>query len=141
MNFHDLYIRNKTAYGQLNNQTAGSDKYTIFVREPWFSLIKTGIKKVEGRPNKGLFEKFKIGDTVIFSNKDKFGHIKTVRTKIFDKKIYKTFEQLIENEGIDNILPNQGFTSVSQAVNVYRQWYSESDEQNGVVGIHLVVLP
>ena len=30
-------------------------KYNIQVSEPWFTLISLGLKKVEGRKNKGTF--------------------------------------------------------------------------------------
>ena len=33
--------------------------YRKHLSEPWFSLIKLGIKTVEGRLNKGVFSKIK----------------------------------------------------------------------------------
>ena len=41
-------------------------KYTKHLSEPWFTLIKLGIKTCEGRLNKGDFSKMKINDTIEF---------------------------------------------------------------------------
>lgn len=43
-------------------------EHKINVQEPWFSLIKKGIKNVEGRLNKGKFCNLKINDTIIWNN-------------------------------------------------------------------------
>jgi ASC-1-like (ASCH) protein len=40
--------------------------YTKHLSEPWFSLIKIGSKKCEGRLNKGDFSKMKKGDYILF---------------------------------------------------------------------------
>ena len=42
--------------------------YTKKVSEPWFSLMKLGLKKCEGRLNKGDFSRMKKGDTITFLN-------------------------------------------------------------------------
>jgi ASC-1-like (ASCH) protein len=109
-----VYNHDKHAYGQLNRLWGDkiTNEYNIFVREPWFSLIKSGIKKVEGRPNRGLFAKIKIGDIINFQNKDRNGIVKNVKTTVSDKIIYCSFQELIENPGIENILPGQGFDNV-----------------------------
>lgn len=48
-------------------------KYIEHVSEPWFSLILLGIKKVEGRLNKGRFGEMKEGDIIEWYNDD-FNH-------------------------------------------------------------------
>ena len=42
--------------------------HNINVQEPWFTLIKKGIKTVEGRLNKGKFCNLKINDTITWNN-------------------------------------------------------------------------
>lgn len=42
--------------------------HKINVQEPWFTLIKKGIKTVEGRLNKGKFCNLKINDTITWNN-------------------------------------------------------------------------
>jgi ASC-1-like (ASCH) protein len=41
-------------------------EYTKHLSEPWFSLIKLGIKKCEGRLKDGDFAKFKKDDCIKF---------------------------------------------------------------------------
>ena len=41
-------------------------KYNKHLSEPWFSLIKLGLKTCEGRLNKGEFSKMKVNDTIEF---------------------------------------------------------------------------
>ena len=41
-------------------------KYTKHLSEPWFTLIKLGIKTCEGRLNKGDFSNMKVNDTIEF---------------------------------------------------------------------------
>ena len=45
-------------------------EYTKYISEPWFTLIKLGIKKCEGRLNKGDFSIMDRGDIIIFTNID-----------------------------------------------------------------------
>jgi len=118
-------------YQQTNLQNGGSE-YNISVRDPWFGFIKSGIKKVEGRLNRGLFARLRVNDLVVWENKGQ-----KIRTRITKKIIYPSFYKMIDKEGIENVLPQQGFVDIDQAVAVYRQWYSEKDEKGGVVGIHL----
>src|ERR1700744_4295165 len=115
MDYYKKYLKYKTKYANLKTELKGAGNiYKIFVNEPWFTLIKNGVKKVEGRPNKGIFEKIKVGDIIIFQNKDKHTkQMKEVKTEIVTKKIYKNFEDLIEAEKIENILPNQGYKTVA----------------------------
>jgi ASC-1-like (ASCH) protein len=44
--------------------------YEKNLSEPWFSLIKLRIKKVEGRLNKGDFANMNIGDFILFTNNE-----------------------------------------------------------------------
>jgi ASC-1-like (ASCH) protein len=113
---------------------SGNALYQVYLNEPWFSLIKNGKKKIEGRLNRGMFYKIKKGDIITFKHKASNA---SVDVKVTDKKLYKSFEEMINMSGIENVLPNQGFNSTTECVNVYRQWYSIIDESNGVVGIHV----
>ena len=139
MDYWNKYQKYKTKYLNLKlNQIGRAINYDIFVREPWYSLIKKGIKSVEGRLNKGLFSKIQTGDVIVWKTKnDKDG----IKTQVVKKIIYKSFKEMIEKETIEKILPKQNFTNIEQGIQVYREWYSEADEiKYGVVGIHLEVL-
>jgi len=84
-------------------------KYTKNLSEPWFSLIKLGIKKCEGRLKKGDFNEIKKGDfneikkgdfneikkgdNIIFENND-FGFLRNFTVKITAIHNYKSFTPL-----------------------------------------------
>lgn len=109
-----------------------SKTYHISVSHPWFGFIQMGVKTVEGRKNKGLFADLKIGDVVYWTNGND-----SVKTKIVNKKIYKSFYDMIEDNGIKNVLP--GYTNIKEGVEkVYYKFYTPEDEKTyGVVGIEI----
>ena len=87
--------------------------YEKGVQEPWFSLIKKGIKSVEGRLNKGDFSRMKIGDIVTWTNSIK--KIKSGKTKIINRKVktkiigignYSNFYQMIKVERLKKYFTN-----------------------------------
>ncbi|QKF93479.1 ASCh domain-containing protein [Fadolivirus algeromassiliense] len=133
-NYYDKYVKYKTKYNELK-KIKGGDIKQISVQEPWFSYIRDGIKKIEGRLNKGLFASFKVGDVVIWFTFDKnTRQRKEFKTKIIKINKYKTFEEMISTEGLQNILP--GIKTIQDGIEIYRQWYNEQVErQFGVVGI------
>jgi len=108
--------------------------YIESVSEPWFSLILLGLKKVEGRKNKGRFYDMKIGDIIQWTNND-FLH-RTVLTIVKDKKYYNTFEEYLEKEGLENFLP--GMPDMEYGLSVYFTYYTKEDEKEyGVAAVHI----
>jgi ASC-1-like (ASCH) protein len=120
-----------------------SQVYEKYVQEPWFSLIQTGIKVVEGRPKKGMFENIKKGDVIYWTN-DITGKIRKCKTLIVDVIYYDTFNEMIQNEGLINVLPatGAGINTVEDGVNkVYRQLYGPDVEKKyGVCAIKMNVI-
>lgn len=118
-------------------------EYTKSVQEPWFSLIKTGTKVVEGRPKKGIFNKIKKDDIVIWTN-DITGKIRECKTKVVGVRYYDTFYDMIETEGLYNVLPanGAGIKTVEDGVEkVYRQWYNaDIENEYGVCAIEVEVM-
>ena len=105
--------------------------------EPFFSLIKTGLKKVEGRPNKTKWQNCQIGDYIEWYNND-LGERK-ILTKIIRKKEYDTFKEYLEQEGIDKCLP--GMPSLEHGLSVYFKYFTKEEEAEfGVVSIELKLL-
>ena len=122
-----------------NNKNKNKSKtYTKNVGEPWFSLIKLGLKSVEGRLNKGEFSKFKKNDVVVWTNND-FGNLRSVKTKIKSIRKYKTFNDYLSKEGLENCLP--GFENIKNGENVYYKYYSkENEEEFGILAIRLQII-
>ena len=111
--------------------------YVKSVSEPWFTLIALGIKKVEGRLDKGSFSQMESGNIVEWTNSD-FGMRKVI-TRITRKTKYASFREYLEAEGLSNCLP--GITSVDMGVAIYHKYYEPVEEVvNGVLAIELEVL-
>jgi len=105
--------------------------------EPWFSLIKLGIKKVEGRLCKNRFRELKVGDIIIWENNDFVERV--VKTKVSALRIYKTFLEYLEKEKNNNPLP--GMETIEEQCAVYYKYYTLADEEKyGVVAIELELL-
>jgi len=99
------------------------------VQEPYHSLLLSGEKTVEGRLNKGKFAQIKIWDILLLAPQG-------VSFKVVGTKIYKTFAEMLQNEGVENVIPDK--TSINDAVAVYHSFYTPADEKKfGVVAILL----
>lgn len=108
--------------------------YNFNVRQPWFNLIKNGDKTVEGRLNTGKFMSLKTGDVIEWTcDNQKCNVMISYITK------YRSFKEMLEIEGISNVLPVYYITSAEEGVKVYRQFYDELKErQHGVLAIGMV---
>ena len=100
--------------------------YETNVSEPWFSLIQLGIKKVEGRLNKGKFADMNIGDFILFTNND-LGFERKFKIQIKNISYYNNFQIYLKNETLDKCLP--GIDSIENGLKVYYKYYKESDEK------------
>lgn len=105
---------------------------SIHCEDPWFSKIKSGEKKVEGRKNALKYQSLKKGDLLRFYFKDESLVMRI--TKIVH---YKVLEEYLVKEGIQNALP--GASSLEEALAVYHQWSSDEEiaKVGGFLGIHL----
>jgi ASC-1-like (ASCH) protein len=106
--------------------------YKKTLSEPWFSLIKLGIKKVEGRLNKGDFKEMKIGDSVTFTNNDFKEREFTIQ--VVKKTEYKSFDEYLSKEGLETTLP--GIDTIEEGLSVYYKYFSKEDEKTyGVIAV------
>ena len=114
-----------------------SPDYVEHLSEPWFTLISLGLKKVEGRKNKGKFKDMKVGEIIEWTNSD-FKERK-VRTKVIGKKEYNSFKEYLKGEGLQKCLP--GIPSLKHGLSVYFKYYTKEDEKKyGVIAIRLELL-
>ena len=65
---------------------------------------KIRIKKVEGRLNKGDFNKMNKGDFIIFNNQD-FPKMREIKVKITSIKNYNTFTEYLQKGNTSKCLP------------------------------------
>lgn len=106
-------------------------KYDVNVQEPYFTHIKNGIKKVEGRLNKSKFLEMQVGDKILLNGE--------ITLQIIQKTVYKTFRDMITFEGIKNTIPDA--TSLDEAEDVYYKFYSKDDEASfGVSAIEVKLI-
>lgn len=112
--------------------------YTLNVSEPWFSLIKLGIKTVEGRLSKGKFKEMKPGDIIRWTNQE-FDFERSFYSRIVSKIQYTNFEEYLDREGLDKCLP--GIDNLENGLSVYYKYYTKQNEKEyGVVAIKLELL-
>jgi ASC-1-like (ASCH) protein len=112
--------------------------YTKHLSEPWFSLIKIGAKKCEGRLNKGDFSQMKKGDYILFENND-FDFPRSFRCKITSIHNYTSFKKYLENETLEKCLP--GIETIENGVKIYYKYYKKEDElQYKIKAIRLKII-
>ncbi len=136
MSYYELYCKYKTKYANLKKQIGGME-YRIGVQEPWFSFIKSRKKTVEGRKNRSIFAKLKVGDIVSWTNKGD-----EVKTQIERVTVYNgedPLEAYIVNEGLRNTLPNKKTLEDGKAVYL-AFWSEELIKETGMVAIQIKVV-
>jgi ASC-1-like (ASCH) protein len=105
--------------------------YEVKVKEPYFTYIKNGTKKVEGRLNKGEFLEMRVGDLILTNG--------ILMLEILNISIYKTFREMIQQEGIKNVIPDAN--SLDEAESVYYNFYTKTEEEKfGVIAIQIKIL-
>ncbi|ASJ02073.1 isomerase [Thermococcus profundus] len=98
------------------------------LQEEYLKAIAEGEKKIEGRLYDEKRQKIRPGDTIIFENK--------LMCVVKDLRVYSSFREMLESEGIENVLP--GIESIDDGVAVYRRFYSEEKEKKyGVAAIEV----
>lgn len=98
------------------------------LQEEYLMATAEGRKKVEGRLYDEKRQKIRPGDTIIFENR--------LMVVVKDVRVYSSFREMLEREGIENVLP--GVESVEEGVAVYRRFYPEEKERKyGVAAIEV----
>ena len=107
--------------------------HTIKVHEPWFSKIYDGEKKIEGRLLKGIFTKLEVGDQVKWLDPKSD---RSIITEVTALPTYCSFKEMLEKEGLENVLPGVG--TLDDGVAVYDKFFpQELQKQFKVVAIHI----
>lgn len=108
--------------------------HVLNISPVWLNAIKARQKIVEGRPGKAKIAKMKKGDYLLaFNSEDR------VYTRLTDVKKYQSFAEMLETNGLENVLP--GKNTIDDGVNVYRQWYTpEMEKELGVIGLFIGIV-
>ena len=103
----------------------------INVNKTWFDFIKKGKKVIEGRLNKGKFQKLKKNEIIYFAN-----GVDKIKVKIMDIIRYNTFEEYLLQEGLKRTLP--GIQTLKDGVNVYYSFYTKEQEKEfGILAVRI----
>ncbi|NJF25125.1 ASCH domain-containing protein [Thermococcus sp. Bubb.Bath] len=98
------------------------------LQEEYLKAITEGRKRIEGRLYDEKRQKIKPGDTIIFENR--------LMCVVKDIRVYSSFREMLESEGIENVLPGVG--DIEEGIRVYRKFYSEEKEKKyGVAAIEV----
>jgi ASC-1-like (ASCH) protein len=108
------------------------------INEPWFSLIKLKLKKVDANLNKDKFVDIKKNDIIIFQNND-FGFIRSFKIKVSSIHEYDNFSEYLTTEKLEKALP--GIDNIEEGLEIYRKNYSREDEnRHKIKAIRMIVL-
>ena len=105
----------------------------MHVSDPWFDLIRSGAKTVEGRLNRGQAATIKPGDSIIFND---LGNTCSFEKTVREVVTYKTLEDYFAGEGLSATLP--GIESVPEGIAVYRRFFrADTEAAHGVLAIRI----
>jgi len=106
----------------------------LSLKHEYFDAIQSGLKTVEGRINSSKFKDLKIEDLISFASTRTN---ETIICIVIDIKTYSNFEDMIQQEGINKILP--GIPSISEGVSIYESFpgYSDNVKKIGAIAIRI----
>ncbi|WP_068468658.1 ASCH domain-containing protein [Candidatus Protochlamydia phocaeensis] len=108
-----------------------ADFHRLHCQEPWFSLLKSGIKPVEGRKNSLKYRSIRAGDRIEFYCGQEAFQADVVRLTPF-----ATLADYLQQVGVENALP--GVSSLEEATRIYLQWNTQEDIAHwGFLGIFI----
>lgn len=109
--------------------------HRLHCQDPWFSLIESGKKCVEGRKNLPKFCNWKPGDIVIF-----YLGTKDFKTRIRAIRQYYSLEDYLTTETLERVLP--GVKTLEEGIQIYLQWSTlEEIGRFGFLAIEVERLP
>ena len=113
---------------------------TMHIEEPWFSLIKYGTKKIEGRKASPTWIILKQNDIIKVTCDDNTYYVRVTDIKKYNgRSEYDPLSEYLIMEGINNTLP--GVETLSKARDIYLRWSSLDEiERCGMLAIHVEVV-
>lgn len=94
--------------------------HRLHCQDPWFSLIESGKKSIEGRKNLPQFQSLNAGDIIIF-----YLGTKSFKTRIRDIRYYNSLENYLLTETLQRTLP--GIKSLEEGIQIYLQWSTQKE--------------
>lgn len=114
---------------------SSSSPLLLHVEAPWFDLIKSGKKTIEGRLNSSKHSTVTAGDIIWFAS-DKEKPFPEMAFEVKRVAPYATFRELLQGEDLAKVLPQ--IETVEMGVTVYEKYYSfERQQEIGVLAIEI----
>jgi ASC-1-like (ASCH) protein len=109
----------------------------VSLRKQYFDAIRAGLKTVEGRLNAAKFKVLSSGMMICFTLSDSHEALYCIIETV---TMYKSFEDMLEAEGVGNILP--GVTSLEKAIAIYEAFpgYKEGVKDIGALAIRFKLI-
>lgn len=103
------------------------------LRAPYFRMIHSGRKTVEGRLNKPELHNLKVGERIRFQKEDQIKHF--VDVKVISLRTYPTFREMLHREGLHRCLPD--VNTLEEGVHIYHSFpsYRENEKLYGALAI------
>jgi len=102
--------------------------FVLHCEEPWFSLIRQGIKPVEGRKKSPKYEAIRPGDLIDFQNNGE-----EFRALVTEIRSYNSVQEYLQDVTVEKALP--GIASIEEAIQIYHQWSTKEELASGFLGI------
>lgn len=119
---------------EITNKSETPKTHELYIKEPWMTLIRAGLKEVEGRLYKGDFAGYRIGDKINFVHKTREGKMENLLVKIVKLVKYPDFRSLLFHEKLFRVLP--GFPSIRTGNELYLKYYPfKVIKENGALAI------
>ncbi|XP_020106832.1 uncharacterized protein LOC109723037 isoform X2 [Ananas comosus] len=100
--------------------------FELHVQEPYFSQLRAGLKRVEGRCAVGNYNRIAEGSLLLFN--------KCLLLEVERVTHYNSFYEMLQAETLTKVLP--GVVTVEEGVQIYRKFYTEEKERSsGVLAI------
>ena len=110
---------------------------TLYIKnKATFDYIKCGLKTIEVRLLKGFIYKLKPNMIINIEHNSQY-----IQLKIININKYNTFEELILNEGLSNILPTyQSLASLKDGLNILEKYYINSYNKYTIIAIKMCII-
>ena len=108
--------------------------YEKHLCEPWFTLVAIGLKKGEGRLDRGDFSKMQPNDIIIFHNSD-LGFKRTCKVQIYHIRKYENMQSLIQKENLDILLPS--VKNQEDATKIYQNIYKNDFDKYAAIALKI----
>lgn len=149
MNNYQKYLKYKIKYLDLKYKQNGGTKIirkklNNYLPTPWLDWIEQGLKKYDGRLNRGSWKNIEVGDVIVWSDVGRNESSnpnkgKIVETKVTKLKYYPNFVEAFRDLG-QKMVPIKNITE-EEVTAIYLKFFKKNDiKKYGAVAIGLKVI-